>query len=66
MYTCACVVFVCLCYVYFAANRLLQLASVVCLVACGLVSCDGTLLTKSHVALLYYMVPSMLDLQTVS
>ena len=43
---CVFVVFVCLCYVHFAHNRLLQLASVVCLVGCGLVSCDATLVTE--------------------
>jgi len=46
MYSCVCVVFVCLCYVYFAHSRLLQLVSIVCLVGCGLVSCDTTLVTK--------------------
>ena len=46
MHMCVFVVFVCLCYVHFAHNRLLQLASVVCLVGCGLVSCDTTLVTE--------------------
>ena len=39
-------VFVCPCYVLFAHKRLLQLASVVCLVGCSLVSCDATLVTE--------------------
>jgi len=46
MYTCVCVVFVRLCYVHFAHNRLLKLASIVCLLGCGLVSCDATLVTE--------------------
>ena len=46
MYTCVCVVFVRLCYVHFAHDRLLELASVVCLDGCGLVSCDTTLVTE--------------------
>ena len=46
MHMCVFVVFVCLCYVHFAHNRLLQLASVVCLVGCNLVSCDATLVTE--------------------
>ena len=39
-------VFVCFCYVHFAHNGLLQLASNVCLVALGFVSCYTTLVAK--------------------
>jgi len=46
MYTCVCDVCVCLCYVHLAHNRLLQVASVVYHVGCGLVSCDATLVTE--------------------
>ena len=48
IYTCICVYASCLCfcYVYFAHNGLPQLASIVCLLGCGLVSCDTTLVTE--------------------
>jgi len=46
MCSCVCVVFVCRCYVHFAHNGFLQLASIVCLVGYGLISCYTTLVTE--------------------